>query len=138
MATMTAAQRREQERAAFGAFMEACPMNQLLGVVGRQWSTMVLWELARGPRRYAEIGRAMPGVSAKMLTQTLRSLERDGFVGRTVTPSVPVQVEYALTPLGDRIVPLIATMVDWANEHMGEVHAARAHHDAASAQAASA
>ncbi|MEU5989969.1 helix-turn-helix domain-containing protein [Spirillospora sp. NPDC047418] len=133
MATMTAAQRREQERAAFGAFMETCPMNQLLGIVGRQWSTMILWELAAGPRRYAEVGRAMPGVSAKMLTQTLRSLERDGFVARTVTPSVPVQVEYALTPLGDRIVPLIATMIDWANQHIDGVHAARAHHDAASA-----
>lgn len=133
MATMTAAQRREQERAAFGAFMETCPMNQLLGIVGRQWSTMILWELAAGPRRYAEVGRAMPGVSAKMLTQTLRSLERDGFVARTVTPSVPVQVEYALTPLGDRIVPLIATMIDWANRHIDGVHAARAHHDAASA-----
>jgi DNA-binding HxlR family transcriptional regulator len=133
MATMTAAQRREQERAAFGAFMETCPMNQLLGIVGRQWSTMILWELAAGPRRYAEVGRAMPGVSAKMLTQTLRSLDRDGFVARTVTPSVPVQVEYALTPLGDRIVPLIATMIDWANQHIDGVHAARAHHDAASA-----
>lgn len=133
MATMTAAQRREQERAAFGAFMETCPMNQLLGIVGRQWSTMILWELAAGPRRYAEVGRAMAGVSAKMLTQTLRSLERDGFVARTVTPSVPVQVEYALTPLGARIVPLIATMIDWANRHIDDVHAARAHHDAASA-----
>ncbi|GAA1843118.1 winged helix-turn-helix transcriptional regulator [Actinomadura bangladeshensis] len=132
MATMTAAQRREQERAAFGAFMETCPMNQLLGIVGRQWSTMVLWELAAGPRRYAEVSRALPGVSAKMLTQTLRSLERDGFVARTVTPSVPVQVEYALTPLGDRIIPLIATMIDWANHHIGDVHAARARHDTTS------
>jgi DNA-binding HxlR family transcriptional regulator len=133
MATMTAAQRREQERAAFGAFMETCPMNQLLGIVGRQWSTMVLWELATGPRRYAEVGRAMPGVSAKMLTQTLRSLERDGFVARTVTPSVPVQVEYALTPIGDRIVPLIVTMIDWANRNIDDVRAARARHDAAPA-----
>jgi DNA-binding HxlR family transcriptional regulator len=75
----------------------------------------------------------MPGVSAKMLTQTLRSLERDGFVARTVTPSVPVQVEYALTPLGDRIVPLIGTMIDWANRNIDDVRAARARHDAAPA-----
>lgn len=112
-------------------------MNQLLGVVGKQWSTLILWELARGPRRYAEVSRAMPGVSAKMLTQTLRSLERDGFVARTVTPAVPVQVEYALTPLGDRIVPLIATMIDWANRHMDDVHDARERYDATSAKARS-
>ncbi|MEO3823106.1 helix-turn-helix domain-containing protein [Actinomadura sp. B10D3] len=131
MATMTAAQRREQEKAAFEAFMEACPMNQLMGIVGKQWSTMVLVELAEGPRRYAEISRAMPGVSAKMLTQTLRSLERDGFVARTVTPSVPVQVEYALTVLGERIMPLITSMLEWANRHIEDVHEARERYDAA-------
>ncbi|SPT60505.1 winged helix-turn-helix transcriptional regulator [Actinomadura madurae] len=129
MATMTAAQRREQEKAAFDAFMEACPMNQLLGIVGKQWSTMVLVELAEGPRRYAQISRAMPGVSAKMLTQTLRSLERDGFVARTVTPSVPVQVEYALTVLGERIMPLITSMLEWANRHIEDVHEARERYD---------
>ncbi|MEU8800755.1 helix-turn-helix domain-containing protein [Spirillospora sp. NPDC048819] len=130
MATMTAAQRREQEKAAFDAFMETCPMNQLLGIVGKQWSTMVLIELAEGTRRYAEVSRAMPGVSAKMLTQTLRSLERDGFVARTVTPSVPVQVEYTLTLLGERIIPLVRSMLDWANRHVDEIHAARAQYDA--------
>ncbi|XRQ07068.1 winged helix-turn-helix transcriptional regulator [Actinomadura welshii] len=130
MATMTAAQRREREREAFDAFMETCPMNQLVGIVGRQWTTMVLYELAAGPRRYAEISRAMPGVSAKVLTQTLRSLERDGFVARTVTPSVPVQVEYALTGLGERIMPLIMSMLQWANHHIDEVYEARRRHDA--------
>jgi DNA-binding HxlR family transcriptional regulator len=132
MATMTAAQRREQEKAAFDAFMEVCPMNQLLGIVGKQWSTMILIELAEGPRRYAEVSRAMPGVSAKMLTQTLRSLERDGFVARAVTPSVPVQVEYTLTLLGERIIPLITSMLDWANRYIQEVHAARDEYDAVS------
>ncbi|RKS79186.1 HxlR family transcriptional regulator [Actinomadura pelletieri DSM 43383] len=136
MATMTAAQRREKEKEAFGAFMEACPLNQFLGIVGRQWTTMVLTELARGPRRYAEVSRAMPGVSAKMLTQTLRSLERDGFVVRTVTPAVPVQVEYALTSLGERVIPLIQSMLHWANNHMSDVHTAREHYDARSTKAA--
>lgn len=125
MATMTAAERREQEKAAFDAYMDECPTHQLMGIIGNKWSMLVLLDLAHGTRRYAEIGRALPGVSAKMLTQTLRSLERDGFVARSVTPSVPVQVEYALTLLGERIVPLLASIREWADRHIGEVHAAR-------------
>ncbi|MBX6768143.1 MAG: helix-turn-helix transcriptional regulator, partial [Actinomadura rubrobrunea] len=82
------------------------------------------------PRRNAERGRALPGASAKMLTQTLRALERDGFVTREVTPAVPVRVRYALTPLGERIVPLLAAIKQWADEHIDEIHAARARYDA--------
>ncbi|WP_433475364.1 winged helix-turn-helix transcriptional regulator [Spirillospora sp. CA-142024] len=132
MATMTAAQRREKEKAAFDAYMDACPTHQLMGIIGNKWSMMVLSDLAHGARRYAEVGKALPGVSAKMLTQTLRSLERDGFVARTVTPSVPVQVEYTLTLLGERIVPLLTSMQEWANRHIGEIQAARDQYDARS------
>ncbi|NDU74001.1 transcriptional regulator [Actinomadura sp. DSM 109109] len=125
MATMTAAERREQEKAAFDAYIDECPTHHLMGIIGNKWSMLVLLDLAGGARRYAEVGRALPGVSAKMLTQTLRSLERDGFVARSVTPSVPVQVEYTLTLLGERIVPLLNSIRDWADRHMDEIHAAR-------------
>ncbi|TYB49176.1 helix-turn-helix transcriptional regulator [Actinomadura chibensis] len=133
MTTMTAAQRREREKAAFDAYMEACPTHQLVGILGNKWSTMVLGRLAGGARRYAELARTMPGVSAKMLTQTLRSLERDGLVSRAVTPSVPVQVEYTLTPLGERIIPLVTAMHEWADRNIDEINASRARYDAATA-----
>ncbi|MGI5205840.1 winged helix-turn-helix transcriptional regulator [Spirillospora sp. CA-108201] len=71
-----------------------------------------------------------------MLTQTLRSLERDGFVARSVTPSVPVQVEYTLTLLGERIMPLLASIRAWADRHIGEIHAARGRYGEGAGQAA--
>ncbi|MES9603007.1 MULTISPECIES: winged helix-turn-helix transcriptional regulator [Actinomadura] len=129
MATMTAAERREQEKAAFEAYMDGCPTHQLMGIIGNKWSMLVLTELARGTRRYAEVSRALPGVSAKMLTQTLRSLERDGLVARSVTPSVPVQVEYTLTLLGERIVPLLTSIKEWAGRHIDEINASRERYD---------
>lgn len=84
--------------------------------------------------RYSELSRRLAGVSQKMLTQTLRSLERDGLVSRTVTPSVPVRVDYALTPLGRTLMPLVAHIKEWAECHMDEVAAARTEYDAAPAR----
>ncbi|GLZ13790.1 transcriptional regulator [Actinomadura sp. NBRC 104425] len=130
MATMTAAQRREAAKAAFDEYMAMCPSHQLLEIIGSKWVSLVLSRLADGPLRYAELARALPGASAKMLTQTLRTLERDGFVARDVTPAVPVQVSYSLTPLGERIVPLLAAIKAWADEHIGQIHAARDRYDA--------
>ncbi|MFD0853032.1 winged helix-turn-helix transcriptional regulator, partial [Actinomadura adrarensis] len=82
-----------------------------------------------GTRRYADIGRALPGASAKMLTQTLRALERDGFVTRKVTPAVPVQVEYDLTPMGASLLPILASVKDWADANIDGIHAARERYD---------
>ncbi|GAA4086583.1 helix-turn-helix domain-containing protein [Actinomadura miaoliensis] len=130
MATMTVAQRREAAKAAFDEYLKMCPAHQVLDIIGSKWVSLVLTRLAEGPRRYAELGRALPGASAKMLTQTLRSLERDGFVARDVTPAVPVQVSYTLTPLGERIVPLLAAIKTWADDHIDEIHAARDRYDA--------
>ncbi len=129
MTTTTAAQRHEQAKAAFEAYLAACPTRALIGIIATKWSSMVLLDLAGGPRRYADLARARPGASAKMLTQTLRSLERDGLVSRRVTPAVPVRVEYALTPLGDRLVPLLHSLREWAEHNMDEVRAARERHD---------
>jgi DNA-binding HxlR family transcriptional regulator len=129
MPTQTAAQRREEAARQYDAFLAACPARQLLDRISDKWITLVLTALAEGPQRYSDLARRIAGVSQKMLTQTLRSLERDGLISRTVTPSVPVRVDYALTPLGASLMPLIAHIKDWAETHMDEVSAARTRYD---------
>ncbi|MET9451630.1 winged helix-turn-helix transcriptional regulator [Streptomyces cinerochromogenes] len=130
MATMTAAQRREQARADYDAFIRGCPTNQLLGRLSDKWVSLVVSALAPGPLRYSDLGRKIAGVSPKMLTQTLRALERDGIISRTVTPSVPVRVDYALTPLGASLAGLLTAVKDWAETHFDEVRTARERYDA--------
>ncbi|MEU1008340.1 winged helix-turn-helix transcriptional regulator [Streptomyces sp. NPDC088810] len=130
MATMTAAQRREQARADYDAFLRSCPTNQLLGRLSDKWVSLVVAALVPGPLRYSDLGRKIAGVSPKMLTQTLRALERDGIISRTVTPSVPVRVDYALTPLGASLAGLLTAVKDWAETHFDEVRTARERYDA--------
>ncbi|MGV4988189.1 winged helix-turn-helix transcriptional regulator [Streptomyces sp. NRAIS4] len=130
MATTTAAQRREQARADYDAFLRECPTNQLLGRLSDKWVSLVVAALATGPQRYSDIGRKVAGVSPKMLTQTLRTLERDGIVSRTVTPSVPVRVDYELTPLGASLAGLLTAVKEWAETHFEEVRGARERYDA--------
>ncbi|MEU5596916.1 helix-turn-helix domain-containing protein [Streptomyces sp. NPDC020298] len=130
MATLTAAQRREQARAEYDAFIRGCPTNQLLGRLSDKWVSLVVAALAGGPMRYSDLGRKIAGVSPKMLTQTLRTLERDGILTREVTPSVPVRVDYELTPLGRDLALLLTAVKDWAETHFDEVRAAREHYDA--------
>lgn len=127
---MTAAQRREQARADYDAFLRECPTNQLLGRLSDKWVSLVVAALATGPMRYSDLGRKIAGVSPKMLTQTLRTLERDGIISRTVTPSVPVRVDYELTPLGGSLAALLTAVKDWAETHFEEVRAARERYDA--------
>ncbi|CAM5704938.1 winged helix-turn-helix transcriptional regulator [Streptomyces aurantiogriseus] len=129
MATMTAAQRREKARAEYDAFIRACPTNQLLDRISDKWVSLVVAALAPAPMRYSDLARKIAGVSPKMLTQTLRTLERDGILTRTVTPSVPVRVDYALTPLGSSLALLLTAVKDWAENHFDEVHAARERYD---------
>ena len=100
MATKTAAELRAEAKLAYNAFMADCPTRQLLDTLSDKWLTLILSKLIDGPRRYSELSRDIAGVSQKMLTQTLRSLERDGLITRTVTPTVPVTVTYELTGLG--------------------------------------
>ena len=126
MATRTAAQRRADARASYDAFLAECPTRALLETLGDKWWTLVVSALAEGPQRYSELARAIAGVSPKMLTQTLRALERDGIVARTVTPSVPVRTDYELTELGRSVLPVLQAIKCWAEEHMGEVLEARA------------
>ena len=129
MATMTAAQRREQERDAYNAYVAECPSRQVLDALSDKWVTLILTALADAPRRYSELARAIAGVSQKMLTQTLRMLERDGLVTRTITASVPVRVDYQLTRLGRTLLPVVRAIKDWSETHISEVHAARGAYD---------
>jgi DNA-binding HxlR family transcriptional regulator len=130
MATTTAEQRREQARRAYNANLAECPGHDLLGTLSDKWLTLVVSALAAGPLRYGELSREVAGASQKMLTQTLRKLERDGLVARTVTAAVPVQVSYALTALGHELVPLQRAVKSWAETHIDEVRRARAAYDA--------
>jgi DNA-binding HxlR family transcriptional regulator len=131
MATLTAAQRREQDRAVYNAYVAECPSRQGLDALSDKWVTLVLTALADSPRRYSELSRTIAGVSQKMLTQTLRTLERDGLVSRAITVSVPVRVDYKLTPLGRTLLPVVRAIKDWSETHIAAVHAARAAYDQA-------
>src|SRR3954451_11617446 len=129
MPTMTAAQRRAEEKAGYDAFLAQCPSRQLLARISDKWVPLVLAALSDGPQRYSQLSRTIAGVSQKMLTQTLRSLERDGLLTRTVTPTVPVTVSYELTDLGRSLQEVIGGLKAWAETHMESVLAARASYD---------
>ncbi len=129
MTTRTAARRRQEARIAYDAYLAACPARQLLDRISDKWVSLVLNALADGPRRYSDLSRTIAGISQKMLTQTMRALERDGLVSRSVTPSVPVRVDYALTPLGVSLLPLMRAIKDWAEAHIEQVNAARDTYD---------
>jgi DNA-binding HxlR family transcriptional regulator len=133
MPTMTAARRRETEREAYDAFLASCPTRQLLGRISDKWVSLILAALADGPMRYSDLARRIAGVSQKMLTQTLRTLERDGLLTRTVTPTVPVRVDYALTALGESLQLVMRAIKDWAEQHIEEVWAAQQSYDEAAA-----
>lgn len=129
MATTTAARQRERRRAEYNAYIATCPSRQVLDVLSDKWVTLVLTALAGGPQRYSELARTIAGVSQKMLTQTLRTLERDGLLTRSLTPSVPVRVDYQLTPLGESLLPVVSGIKLWAESHIRQVHAARASYE---------
>ena len=108
-----------------------CPSRQTLDRIGDRWTVLIVGALADGPMRFTELARRIEGISQKMLTQTLRGLERDGLVSRTVHATVPVRVDYELTSLGCTLRAPIAALEQWARDHMGEVQAAREDYDRA-------
>jgi DNA-binding HxlR family transcriptional regulator len=123
--------------AANGA-MSGCRVREILGRVGGKWSLQVIFHLGAGPRRFTGLKRSIDGVSQRMLTVTLRGLERDGIVSRTMYPVIPPRVEYALTPLGETLLDAAGSLVSWADQHLAEVDAARAAYDARAAGEAAA
>lgn len=130
MPVRTAAQRRHEAKLAYNVFLAACPSRQLLDTLSDKWVVLVLVALGDGRQRHAELARRIAGVSQKMLTQTLRALERDGMVTRTVTPTVPVRVDYELTALGADLAREVRALKAWAEQHMPRVLAARRAYDA--------
>ena len=111
------------------AIAEGCPLRDILDRVGDKWSVLVVVLLGEGTRRFSDLRRSVEGISQRMLTHTLRQLERDGLISRTVYPSVPLRVEYALTPLGQTLLEPLAALAQWAGQHREEVLAARVAYD---------
>ena len=130
MTTANAAQRRETTRREYNANLAECPGHEVLAALSDKWVTLIISALADGPLRHSELARVVAGATQKMLTQTLRALERDGLVARTATATVPPRVDYGLTDLGYDILPLQRAIKAWAETHIDRVHAARARYDA--------
>ena len=107
----------------------ACPVRNILDRIGDKWTMLVLVALAAGPCRFSELHRAMPDISKRMLTQTLRDLERDGLVVRRVFPTKPPKVQYRLSALGQSVLEPLAGLVRWAEHSYAAVREARAAFD---------
>jgi DNA-binding HxlR family transcriptional regulator len=110
-----------------------CPTRAVLDRVGDKWTVLVVLVLRDGPRRFSQVRDQIGGVAPKVLTETLRRLERDGIVTRTAFPEIPPRVEYALTPLGQSLEGPIQAISDWAEENMPTVTRARERYDHAAA-----
>ena len=110
-----------------------CRPREVLDRIGDKWSLLVIGLLGDGTRRFSELRRSIDGISQRMLTVTLRGLERDGLVTRVVHPTVPPRVSYGLTPMGRTLLDTARSLVDWAERHLHEIDAARAAYDHRSA-----
>lgn len=115
--------------AADAVLAEACPVREVLDRVAGKWSILVVVAAARGPIRFTELERSIDGISRRMLTLTLRNLERDGLLTRTVYPTVPPKVEYALTPIARELHESLVALTDWAGRHRATIAAARHAYD---------
>jgi DNA-binding HxlR family transcriptional regulator len=107
-----------------------CRAREVLQRVGDKWSVLAIDLLGQGTMRFTELHRAIDGITARMLTVTLRGLERDGIVTRTIHPVIPPRVEYALTPMGRTLLCTIGQLVSWTDSHLPEIEAARTAYDA--------
>lgn len=108
---------------------EDCGIRLILDRLGEQWTVMTLAELAAGPRRYRELERALQGISQRMMTLTLRRLERDGHVSRNVEATIPLSVTYELTELGVSFTAQVTSLVLWSKQHKSDVENAQARFD---------
>jgi DNA-binding HxlR family transcriptional regulator len=110
-------------------YVADCPTRRILDRIGDRWTVLIVCALGEGDARFSELRRQIEGISQKMLTQTLRGLERDGLVLRTVYAEVPVRVEYALTEAGRTLLGPLGALQDWAIEHLGEVSTSQQSYD---------
>ncbi|WP_458248553.1 winged helix-turn-helix transcriptional regulator [Streptomyces sp. MAI_2237] len=108
---------------------DPCRTREVLDIVGDKWSLLVVRNLSQGPRRFTELKRAIDGISQRMLTVTLRSLERDGILTRTVHNVMPPHVSYELTPMGKTLRQATAPLLEWSITHLADIDAARTRYD---------
>ncbi|UDF04400.1 helix-turn-helix domain-containing protein [Asticcacaulis sp. AND118] len=108
-----------------GFDMSNCPVRDVMDHIGGKWSSLMLLVLSTRPHRFGELKRAVPDISQRMLTQTLRDLQRDGYISRHVFATVPPSVEYRLTPLGESIMPPLTALVAWAVDNHARIAEAR-------------
>jgi DNA-binding HxlR family transcriptional regulator len=106
-------------------FDKKCPVRDVLDFIGDRWSLLTLFSLSRGTLRFTELKRTIGDISQRMLAQTLRALERDGYISRTAYPTVPPKVEYSLTPMGTSLLAVIEPLVKWADRHHEQINRAR-------------
>ncbi|MCJ8509359.1 helix-turn-helix transcriptional regulator [Rhizobium lemnae] len=106
-----------------------CPIRDVMSQISGKWSILILHALSERPYRFGALRRLVPDISQRMLTQTLRELQRDGYIDRTVFPTKPPSVEYSLTQLGHSLFNALSQVLIWAERHHGEVRKARARFD---------
>jgi DNA-binding HxlR family transcriptional regulator len=114
----------------YDVYNQNCPTRLLLDHIADKWASLILWKLSDGPVRFNQLRRVVDGISTKVLSQALKELERDGLVTRAVFPTVPVTVEYSITPLGQTLASKIAAVTEWAEGNIEAVLAAQANYDA--------
>lgn len=115
--------------AAAGA-SSSCRAREILALIGDKWSLLLIYTLGReGTLRFSDVRRRVPAISQRMLSVTLRNLERDGLVTRTLYPEVPPRVEYTLAPLGATLLDIVTPLIEWADAHVPQIDAARARYD---------
>jgi DNA-binding HxlR family transcriptional regulator len=115
---------------AYNVYSADCPTRTVLDIVADKWTSLVMVALVPGTKRFQQLKREIGGITQKMLTQTLRSLERNGLVERRAYPTVPPRVEYTLTRLGHTLTDSLQALQDWSVAHVGEIQRARARMDA--------
>lgn len=116
---------QSMRRTHYNVYAATCPTRQALDRIADKWTALIVGRLERGPQRFGELLRAIEGISQKMLTQTLRSLEADGLVARKTFPTIPVTVEYSLTPTGKTLSAPLAAVRTWAETHIEDVLTSR-------------
>jgi DNA-binding HxlR family transcriptional regulator len=119
-----------ETKPAYNPMNARCPTREVLARIADKWSMLVVTALEPGTKRFSQLRRDVDGITQKMLTQTLRGLERDGMVIRTAYPTVPVTVEYTLTPLGRSLSGAVDAIREWAVDNIEDVRGARAEYDA--------
>jgi DNA-binding HxlR family transcriptional regulator len=104
---------------------EACPIEELMDMIGGRWKVFILWELIQNPRRSSELRKSIPPITQKVFTEQIRDLEESGLVKRTIYPTVPPRVEYEVTELGQSLREILKSMCHWSSENMDKVRDCR-------------